>query len=73
MIFSFFHIWLASVEFGREKSITWHVAFNFQTLKLSVKSKYEIAICCCCCLFTSPNEQAEMPSHVPIGQVLTEL
>ena len=22
--------------------------------------------------FTSPNEQAEMPSHLPIGQVLTE-
>ena len=21
---------------------------------------------------TSPNEQAEMPSHLPIGQVLTE-
>ena len=29
MIFSFFHIWLASVEFRREKSITWHVASNF--------------------------------------------
>ena len=29
MIFSFFHIWLASVEFRREKSSTWHVASNF--------------------------------------------
>ena len=34
MIFSFFHIWLASVEFRREKSSTWHVASNF--LKTSV-------------------------------------
>ena len=29
MIFSFFHIWLATVEFRREKSSTWHVASNF--------------------------------------------
>ena len=29
MIFSFFHIWLASVEFRREKSSRWHVASNF--------------------------------------------
>ena len=42
--FSFFHIWLASVEFRREKSSTWHVASNFlKTLKFSVKSKFEIA------------------------------
>ena len=28
-------IWLASVEFGREKSSTWHVASNFlKTLKI---------------------------------------
>ena len=29
MIFSFFHIWLASVEFRREKSSRWYVASNF--------------------------------------------
>ena len=33
MIFSFFHIWLAIVEFRREKSSTWHVASKF--LKIS--------------------------------------
>ena len=45
MIFSFFHIWLASVEFRREKSSTWHVASNFlKTMKFSLKSKFEIAI-----------------------------
>ena len=44
MIFSFFHIWLASVEFQREKSSRWHVASNFlKILKFSVKSKFEIA------------------------------
>ena len=30
--FSFFHIWLASVEFRREKSSTWHVASKFLKL-----------------------------------------
>ena len=39
---SFFHIWLASVEFRREKSSTWRVASNFLKLKFSVKSKFEI-------------------------------
>ena len=44
MIFSFFHIWLASVEFRREKSSRWHVASNLlKTSKFSVKSKFEIA------------------------------
>ena len=43
--FSFFYIWLASVEFRREKSSTWHVASNFlKTMKYSVKSKFEIAV-----------------------------
>ena len=32
--FSFFHIWLASVEFRREKSCTWHVASNFTMISL---------------------------------------
>ena len=36
MIFSFFHIWLASVEFRRERSSTWHVASNFLKLAYTV-------------------------------------
>ena len=63
---SFFHIWLASIEFRREKNSSWHVASSFlKNLKFSVKSKFEISRNFFACLFyyTSPSEQAFLPSH----------
>ena len=42
--FSFFRIWLASVEFGREKSSTRHVASNFLTFGTGLNLALQIVL-----------------------------
>ena len=42
--FSFFHIWLASVEFRREKTSTWHVASNLLLQSKTYKFFFSIIL-----------------------------